>query len=145
MSRKPESSVDQPQGEARLGYTLVCDDVRLEAGNKMSLMGLFRNIVLPGLPASVIRFAILNHWEGEGAFESDIRVLGPGGAELLRSKPSRFSIQAGGFADNVTFFTNVTFREEGVHTIQIALSGRVVSELPVAVHVQQAPPKGTVN
>lgn len=29
---------------AQLVYSIVCDDVRIEMGNKLSLMGLFENI-----------------------------------------------------------------------------------------------------
>ena len=49
---------------ATLTYSILCDDVRLEAGNKISLMGLFQNLFLPKFPASVMKFAVVNHWEG---------------------------------------------------------------------------------
>ncbi len=49
-------------------YTLFCDDVRLEAGNKLSFMGVFQNIMVQQLPVSLIKFAIVNHWKGEGTY-----------------------------------------------------------------------------
>ena len=71
-------------GETRklqLLYTLFCDDVRLEVGNKLSLMGVFQNIMVQQLPVSLIKFAVVNHWQGEGAifprFESS-RPIGSG-------------------------------------------------------------------
>jgi len=39
-------------------YTLFCDDVRLEVGNKLSFMGVFQNIMVQQLPVSLIKFAI---------------------------------------------------------------------------------------
>jgi hypothetical protein len=40
-------------------YTLFCDDVRLEAGNKLSFMGVFQNIMVQQLPVSLIKFAVV--------------------------------------------------------------------------------------
>ena len=46
-----------------LEYTLLCDDVRIEMGNKISLMGIFQNIMVEKLPVSLIKFAVINHWD----------------------------------------------------------------------------------
>lgn len=121
-------------GEATLGYSLLCDDVRLEVGNKLSLMGVFQNVFLPGFPATVVKFAVVNHWEGEGDFETQVRVLDPLRKETVISTPGSFSIAAQGHADNITFFTNVTFTQPGPHTVQVFLSGKVVSESSMFVH-----------
>jgi hypothetical protein len=48
-------------------YTLFCDDVRLEAGNKLSFMGVFQNILVQQLPLSLIKFAVVSHWQGSGS------------------------------------------------------------------------------
>ena len=132
--------------QATLVYTLLCDDVRLEMGNKMSLMGLFQNVLLPQFPATILKFAILNHWEGQGRFESEIRILGPDGKETVRSRPAKFEINAGGHADNITFFTNVTFNEPGAYQIEILLAHDVVRKIPMHIRlVQQQPITGSVN
>ena len=44
-------------------YTLFCDDVRLEVGNKLSFMGVFQNIMVQQMPVSLIKFAVVNHWQ----------------------------------------------------------------------------------
>ncbi len=51
----------------KLLYTLLCDDVRIEMGNKISLMGVFQNIMVEQLPVSLIKFAVINHWSGQGS------------------------------------------------------------------------------
>ena len=56
-------------------YTLFCDDVRLEAGNKLSFMGVFQNIMVQQMPVSLIKFAVVNHWRGEGNHLSEVRIL----------------------------------------------------------------------
>ena len=119
---------------ATLVYSIVCDDVRLEMGNKLSLMGLFENIFLPQFPSALLKFAIVNHWIGEGDFETHLKVLAPDRRELVVSAPSKFSIENNGYADNVTFFTNVSFERAGAHTVQIYIDGRIAAERPLYVH-----------
>ena len=118
---------------ATLSYSILCDDVRLEAGNKLSLMGVFQNVYVPKFPAAVLRFAVVNHWEGQGEFQTEVRILNPQGKETLRSTPGRFAISGLGPADNITFFTNVSFNEPGSYTLQIFLSGKLVRESTFSV------------
>ena len=44
-----------------LVYTLFCDDVRLEVGNKLSYMGVFQTIVVPQVPVWLPKLAVVNH------------------------------------------------------------------------------------
>ncbi len=39
---------------AQLVYCVVCDDVRIEMGNKLSLMGVFENVFLPAFPSILL-------------------------------------------------------------------------------------------
>src|SRR5574338_655803 len=94
----------------RLMYTLLCDDVRIEMGNKMSLMGVFQNIMVEQLPVSLIKFAVINHWSGAGDHESELRILAPDKQNLIvSSQPTTLQLAAGGFTANVSFFVNVVF------------------------------------
>ena len=125
---------DRPIGHAHLSYSLLCDDVRLEAGNKLSVMGIFQDIYLPSLPATVLRFALLNHWIGQGQHQTEIRLLSPDRSKtLMQTSPSQFSLDAQSFADNVTLFNNLGFSEYGTHILQVYLDGIMVKELPVNV------------
>ena len=113
---------------ATLSYSILCDDVRLETGNKLSLMGVFQNIYVPKFPATVMKFAVVNHWEGQGEFQTEVRILNPNRKETARSTPGRFAIPNPGSADNITFFTNVSFDGPGGYTLQVFLSGNLVRE-----------------
>ena len=128
----------------QLVYTIICDDVRLEMGNKLSLMGIFENVFFPAFPSMLLRLAVVNHWLGVGEFETRVRVLGPDGREVAASAPSNFRIEAQGYADNVTVFTNVSFDKAGTFTVQTFLDGQPVSQKPIYVHLVQQPPT-TVN
>src|ERR671938_1637639 len=98
-----------PKDRLELVYTLFCDDVRLEVGNKLSLMGVFQNIIVQQLPVSLIKFAVINHWRGEGTHLSEVRILTPDRQQpVVASQPTPFEIAPGGFADNISFFVHLT-------------------------------------
>ena len=135
----------KPIHTAQLAYSLLCDDIRLEAGNKLSLMGIFQNVYFQSLPATILKFALLNHWVGAGEHSTEIRIISPDRNRLLlQTVPSNFTLEGGGFADNVTFFTNVVFAEEGPHVVQIYLNQIMLKEIYFNVVVPVAT-NATVN
>lgn len=120
--------------ELELLYTLFCDDVRLEAGNKLSFMGVFQNIMVQQLPVSLIKFAVVNHWRGEGVHLSEVRILSTDRKQpVVVSQPTRFEIAPGGFADNISFFVNVTFPTAGKYWVQTLIDSSLFDEQPLMV------------
>lgn len=118
-----------------LHYSLLCEDVRLEVNNKLSLMGLFYAIQVQQLPVTLLKLVILNHWSGEGQFLSEVRILSPDRVQPIAvSPPSPFEIPANGFADNVTMFANITFPKPGNYVIQTLINSNLFAEqiLPIA-------------
>jgi len=125
---------------AQLVYSILCDDVRLEMGNKLSLMGVFENVFLPQFPAVLLRFATVNHWIGAGDYQTQVRVVNPEGREVAQSSQSNFRIEPEGYADNVTFFANVSLERAGRYSIQTFMDGKMVAQRPLFVaQIQQAP------
>ena len=115
-------------------YTLLCDDVRIEMGNKISLMGIFQNIMVEKLPVSLIKFAVINHWRGEGNYETEVRILSPDRSNLLvTSQPTPIALAPGGFTDNVSFFINVVFPQAGTYWVQTLCDQAVLDEFPLIV------------
>jgi len=115
--------------DLQLVYTILCDDVRLEAGNKLSFMGVFQNIMVQQLPASLIKFAVVNHWKGQGTYLSEVRILTPDRQGfVVVSQPTSFEINAGGFADNISFFVNVTFPKAGNYFVQTLVNSNLFEE-----------------
>lgn len=115
-------------------YTLFCDDVRLEAGNKLSFMGVFQNIMVQQVPVSLIKFAVVNHWRGEGTHLSEVRILTPDRQHpIVVSQPTSFEIAAGGFADNISFFVNVTFPAAGQYWVQTLVDSNLFDEQQLIV------------
>jgi hypothetical protein len=129
---------------AHLVYSILCDDVRLEMGNKLSLMGIFENVFLSSFPATLLKCAVVNHWVGAGDYETQVRIVSPEGREVAVSAPSGFRIDPQGYADNVTFFTNVVLDRAGTYMIRTSLDGKMLSERALYVRMVQQPPS-TVN
>jgi hypothetical protein len=134
--------MNEEKNELELVYTLFCDDVRLEVGNKLSLMGVFQNIMVQQVPVSLIKFAVVNHWRGEGKHLSEVRILTPDRQQpIVVSQPSPFEIAPGGFADNISFFVNVTFPVAGQYWVQTLVNSTLFNEQPLIVadaHAAQA-------
>jgi hypothetical protein len=123
------SSTEPTTKNLQLLYTLFCDDVRLEAGNKLSFMGVFQNILVQQLPLPLIKFAVVNHWQGQGSYLSEVRILTPDRKHpVVVSQPTRFEIAAGGFADNISFFVNVTFPMSGKYVVQTLVDSNLFDE-----------------
>ena len=115
-------------------YTMFCDDVRLEVGNKLSFMGVFQNIMVQQLPVSLIKFAVVNHWRGEGTHLSEVRILTPDRQHpVVVSQPTSFEITPGGFADNISFFVNVTFPTAGQYWVQTLVDSNLFDEQELTV------------
>lgn len=110
-------------------YTLFCDDVRLEVGNKLSFMGVFQNIMVQQVPVSLIKFAVVNHWRGGGTHLSEVRILTPDRQHpVVVSQPTSFEVTPGGFADNISFFVNVTFPTAGKYWVQTLINSNLFDE-----------------
>ena len=115
-------------------YTLLCDDVRIEMGNKISLMGIFQNIMVEKLPVSLIKFAVINHWRGEGNHSTEVRIMSPDRMNMVvTSQPTPIELAAGGFTDNVSFFMNVVFPTPGTYWVQTLANSSLVDEFPLIV------------
>jgi hypothetical protein len=120
--------------QLQLSYTLLCDDVRLEIGNKISLMGVFQNIMVERLPVSLIKFAVVNHWRGVGKYEAEVRILSPDRQNLIvTSQQTDIELMQGGFTDNVSFFVNVVFPEAGGYWVQTLADAVLLDEFQLLV------------
>ena len=127
----------EPEEQLELLYTLFCDDVRLEVGNKLSYMGVFQSIIVPQLPVWLPKLAVVNHWRGDGAHLSEVRILMPDRQQaLVASQPARFEITHGS-ADNISFFVNVTFPVAGEYWVQTLVDSNLFEERGLVVSDQQ--------
>ena len=112
-----------------LMYTLFCDDVRLEVGNKLSLMGVFHQIVVHRFPVTLMKFAVVSQWRGEGRHLSEVRILTEDRHQpIMLSEPSPFEVVPGGVANNISFFFNVDFPGPGTYRVQTLVDSSLADE-----------------
>lgn len=117
-----------------LAYTIFCDDVRLEVGNKLSLMGVFHQIMVQQFPVSVMKFAVVHQWRGEGAHLSEVRILSQDRQQpIVLSQPTPFEIAPGGVANNISFFFNVVFHAPGQYWVQTLVNSSLHDEQALTI------------
>jgi hypothetical protein len=113
----------------QLVYTIFCDDVRLEVGNKLSLMGVFHQIVVQQFPVTLLKFAVVSQWRGEGSHLSEVRILTPDRMHpVVMAEPSPFEVAPGGVANNISFFFNVEFQAPGHYRVQTLADSTLADE-----------------
>jgi hypothetical protein len=113
----------------RLSYTVFCDDVRLEVGNKLSLMGVFHQILVQHFPVTVMKFAVVTQWRGAGRHLSEVRILSEDRQRaVVLAEPSPFEVAAGGVANNISFFFNVEFPAPGRYRVQTLIDSSLADE-----------------
>jgi hypothetical protein len=123
----------QPGG-VELVYTIFCDDVRLEVGNKLSLMGVFHQVVVQKFPVSVMKFAVVSQWRGEGRHLSEVRILTEDHTQpVVLADPTDFEVVPGGVANNISFFFNVVFPAPGLYWVQTLLDSVLLDEQPLTL------------
>ena len=110
-------------------YTIFCDDVRLEVGNKLSLMGVFHQVAVHQFPVTLLKFAVVSQWRGEGRHLSEVRILAPDRQRaVVLAEPSLFEVAPGGVANNISFFFNVEFPAPGNYLVQTLIDSTLVDE-----------------
>ncbi len=116
-------------GRLQLNYTIFCDDVRLEVGNKLSLMGVFHQVAVHQFPVTVLKFAVVSQWRGAGRHLSEVRILSPDRqSAVVLAEPSPFEVMPGGVANNIRFFFNVEFPVHGNYRVQILIDSTLADE-----------------
>jgi hypothetical protein len=117
------------EGGLQLAYTLFCDDVRLEVGNKLSLMGVFYEILVQQFPVTVLKFAVVTQWRGAGRHLSEVRILTEDRQHpIFLAEPSPFEITGVGVANNISFFFNVEFPRPGRYYVQTLIDSSLADE-----------------
>ena len=134
MSTQPDA------GRLQLVYTIFCDDVRLEVGNKLSLMGVFHQVVVQHFPVTLLKFAVVSQWRGEGTHLSEVRILSPDRSRpVVLAEPSPFEVTPGGVANNISFFFNVEFPAPGHYRVQTLVDSTLADEQELTLMLLDQP------
>ena len=126
-------------GEIRLAA--LCDHAMVGQDGKVSLMGIFRNISVSGLPAQHPRmFLVAILGLDVGPHSVVVRLLRPDGQQAMPNPPEISVHAAAGQDVNVIVeLNNMSFTTYGLHKFQLSVDGDAIGDLPVAI-VQMQPP-----
>lgn len=118
-----------------LNFTLLCDDVRQEAGGKISLMGIFENVYANHFPAMHPRLATVNEWsDGKGDFDATLRLLSPDRKTIMRETVTRLKLGGARYRHrDISIHLNIEFKEPGTYWIENYLDGVLVNSIPLHV------------
>jgi hypothetical protein len=118
-----------------LAYTIICDDVRQEAGGKISLMGLFENIYATVFPVLHPRLALMSEWsDGKGDFSVSTRILSPDRKTLIRETTSKISLSDPQYKHrDISLHLNIELQAPGTYWIEYALDNELISSIPLHV------------
>jgi hypothetical protein len=133
-------STQSDASKLQLVYTLFCDDVRLEVGNKLSLMGVFHQVAVQRFPVTMMKFAVVSQWRGEGSHLSEVRIMSPDRRHaVVIAEPSPFDVTPGGVANNISFFFNVEFPAPGRYRVQTLIDSTLADEQELTLmHIDSA-------
>jgi hypothetical protein len=126
-------------GEVRLAA--LCDHALVGQDGKVSLLGIFRNISVSGLPAQHPRmFLVAILGLDVGPHSVVVKLLKPDGQQAMPNPPEISVHAAAGQDVNVIVeLNNMSFTTYGMHKFQLTVDGDAIGDLPVAI-VQMQPP-----
>ena len=101
-------------------------------------MGVFHSITAAELPLSLLKFAVITYWHGQGTATTAVRILSPDRSTiLLQSNAAPIELSADGSTYNLNFFVNAVFQQEGTYWVQTLLDSEVASEVPLTLVVHR--------
>jgi hypothetical protein len=126
-------------GDIRLAA--LCDHALVGQDGKVSLLGIFRNISVSGLPAQHPRMFLVAILGLEvGPHSVVVRLLKPDGQQAMPNPPEISVHAAAGQDVNVIVeLNNMNFTSYGMHKFQLSVDGDAIGDLPVAIMQMQAP------
>jgi hypothetical protein len=106
-------------------------------------MGVFHQVAVQQFPVSLMKFAVISQWRGEGTHLSEVRILTDDRQQpVVVAEPSRFEVMPGGVANNISFFFNVVFHAPGRYWVQTLIDSTLHDEQPltlIAIDAQGMP------
>lgn len=123
-----------------LQCSLLCEDVRQESNGNFILVGVIGFLRVPQIPITVLKICIFNRWTaGVGSFTETVRLVGTDQTTLIRKSQVKFGLrEASSHATNVSLFGQVSFREAGVHFVEVVVDEVMKLRFPFVIQV--APP-----
>jgi uncharacterized protein DUF6941 len=130
------------QPEIRLAA--LCDHALVGQDGKVSILGVFRNISVTGLPAQHPRmFLVAVIGLEAGSHAVIVRLRRPDGGEAMPNAPQiTVNAIAGQDVNVIVELNNLSFTTYGTHRFDLEIDGTTVGALPVSIVQMQQPQSG---
>ncbi len=129
---------------AELRLAALCDHALVGQDGKVSLLGIFRNISVSGLPAQHPRmFLVAILGLDVGSHTVVVRLFRPDGAPAMPNPPEiAVHAVAGQDVNVIVELNNMNFATYGVHRFDLEVDGESVGAIPVSIVQMQQPATG---
>ena len=120
---------------AEIRLAALCDHALVGQDGKVSLLGIFRNISVSGLPAQHPRmFLVAILGLDVGAHTVVVRLLKPDGQQAMPNPPEiSVHATAGQDVNVIVELNNMNFTTYGTHRFQLSVDGDAIGDLPVSI------------
>ena len=109
--------------ELRLVSTVVCDDVLINAGGRVTLYSIFRDLLADGYPTMVVRLHVVTTWLNPSAQDRQViervAILSPDGGELLADAATTFTVGPGLYHSQISRFRDLLIPAPGTCRVQV--------------------------
>ena len=123
--------------ELQLVSSVICDDVLLNAANRLSLYAVFRDLWADGFPARVVRLHVVTTWyngdDVPGELIERVTIATPDGETLVGESVTTVSVDAEAYHTQVSRFRDLTFPHPGAYRVQVQAGPRRRVDLPLVV------------
>ncbi|MBI2824995.1 MAG: hypothetical protein HYX69_09955 [Planctomycetia bacterium] len=130
---------------AQVRIAALCDHALVGQDGKLSMVGIFRNISVSGLPAQHPRMYIVAVLALEaGQHQVVVRLLRPDGTAVMEQAPRMaVSAVAGQDVNVIVELNNLNFTTAGDHRFDLEVDGVTIGTLPVTISHMTAAAPGT--
>ena len=117
-------------------FIIVCESAMTsKESNTLSLIGIFEQINVEGLPAAIPKFTVVTKFEnGDGTLPYKVEITDPEGVSVAKSEvditfgPNRKS-------QNITNFLVLPFEKVGVHKVTAYVNGETLLTTDIEVKI----------
>ena len=120
---------------AEIRLAALCDHALVGQDGKVSLLGIFRNISVSGLPAQHPRMFLVAILSLDvGPHSVVVRLMRPDGQQAMPNPPEiSVHATAGQDVNVIVELNNMNFTTYGTHRFQLSVDGDAIGDLPVSI------------
>jgi hypothetical protein len=121
-----------------LEWSLLCEYCLIDAAGRVSMMGIFEQMLMPQIPAQQPMLFVVSRWRSEPqqSFKCETRLWTP--TEQLLQTTGEVAVAPSPVGQNLTInqFVGLTLDREGQYLVELLVDGETVRYYPWQVAVR---------